>query len=342
MWTAQRFGTWPPVIGSIDGSNNMELSIRVNYDAGGTRGSNTIGTTSDFGDPANINGSRIVTGNDLGRVTSISAYVAAPLDVAPFNQFEMAIYDDHHGAPGRLLANSPRGRLTADAWNTVPLVVPLAPHTPYWLFYNSNGRTDSLNNLTFTPVVADPLDSVIRAPRSGGAGHFADALSLVGSPLAGVIVTLGLSLWIGRETPHAAWLLGAGLAVGTLSEFILKQTLFFPYSTYPSGHALRATFLATVITVVASRRSVRWAVAVLAVIVSLGAVHQNRHYSEEVVGGALAGWTLASAVVAFAAAVERPDLPSPRMSPAGAFSQGTGLDRRRRERRRRTEPIEAH
>ena len=70
VWTTRAFGNWPTVIEALDGSNNMELSIRATFESGETLGSRTTGTQADFGDPANINGSRFVTGSDARRVQS--------------------------------------------------------------------------------------------------------------------------------------------------------------------------------------------------------------------------------------------------------------------------------
>ena len=348
VWTTFAFGTWPSVISALDGSNNMELSIRATVESGETLGSQTIGTHADFGDPANINGSRFVTGGETSRVRSMSAYVAAPVDEPPFNQFELAVYDDDHGAPGRMIARSARGVLAANTWNTVPVDAVLAPRTPYWFFYNSNGRSDAVNNLTFAPVVAEPLDSVIRTPRSATVSRIARAGSLLGSPVSTALIALGLSFWLRRSWPRVAWL-WAGFLGGLLLEYALKQTLFAPYATYPSGHALRAVFLAAVCLPAIERAATRRLVILCAILVSLAAVHPNRHYSEEVIGGALAGWSLASAVLALGAL--RRGVPTPdagldwRPAPSTANTAGTrrtGRDRRIRDRRSQPDIVRVH
>ena len=340
VWRAQSFGSWPVSMGPLEGSDNMELSIRAGYRTGGLLGSSSTGTTTDYGDSSSINGSRFVTGTDAGTVTSMSVYVAAPVDTPPYNQFELAIYADSHGSPDTLLGRSARGTLTADAWNTVPLTLALTPRTPYWLVYNNNGTHDAVNNATFLPLVADPLDSAIRSPRSASVSQIASLLTVLGSPAVAALVTLFVALWIGSEHPVLAGLLCAGLAAGMLLELALKHTLFFPYATYPSGHALRVTFLATSIVVITSRRIVRVAVPLLAVLVSLSAVHRNNHYSEEVIGGALAGWALASVVVAVAGALAERQARE-RLSEGGSLGRRSGDDRRRRDRRGRPEPVRA-
>lgn len=344
VWTTRAFGSWPAAIKALDGSNNMELSIRANVESGETLGSRTTGTRADFGDPANINGSRFVTGGDSQRVRSMSAYVTAPVDVAPYNQFELAVYDDDHGAPGRLIARSESGVLTGNAWSTVPIDVELAPRTPYWFFYNSNGRSDAVNNLTFSPVVAEPLDSVIRTPRSVFVSRVALAGSLLGSPAATSLLTVGLSVWLWRRAGSLVVWVWAAFVAGLALEYLLKQTLFVPYSTYPSGHALRAVFLATVCTPLLEHRPARRLVVVLAVLVSLSAVHPNRHYSEEVLGGALAGWSLASAALALSARSSRRGASVHRWTPfsIGDGTRRTGQDRRLRERRTPPDIVRVH
>ncbi|MFN7985380.1 MAG: phosphatase PAP2 family protein [Vicinamibacterales bacterium] len=345
VWTTRAFGNWPTVIEALDGSNNMELSIRATFESGETLGSRTTGTQADFGDPANINGSRFVTGSDARRVQSMSAFVTHPVDQAPYNQFELAIYADDHGAPGHLIARSQAGELRGNAWNTVPIDVVLAPRTPYWFFYNSNGRSDAVNNLTFSPVVAEPLDSVIRAPRSAGISRVALVGSLLGSPVATALVAVALSFWLRTRAPHLIVWVWAGFAGGLLLEFVLKQTLFVPYSTYPSGHALRAVFLATVCMPLLEHRWLRRALIAVALFVSLSAVHPNRHYSEEVLGGALAGWSLASAALAFGSRGVPRGLTSVQDWQGrlhDATTRRTGRDRRMRERRAQPDVVRVH
>src|SRR5205823_6205410 len=55
------------------------------------------------------------------------------------------------GVPGHLLGSSPSQAITPGGWNTVSLssALTLAAYTSYWLAYNSNGRTASVNNLRY-------------------------------------------------------------------------------------------------------------------------------------------------------------------------------------------------
>jgi hypothetical protein len=116
--------------------------------AAGVLGSATIGTFTDNDDRNTMNGSRF-TASENGSVTSMSVYVAA-VDAAPYNQFQTAIYTDSGGKPGNLLAQSTTGSLIGNAWNTVPISLPITAGTRYWLVYNNNARSGSLNNLKYS------------------------------------------------------------------------------------------------------------------------------------------------------------------------------------------------
>jgi hypothetical protein len=111
-----------------------------------------IGNTNvgivDSGDSNNLNGSKVTVGATSLQVTSMRVFVGN-VDVAPNNQFQLAIYKNANGAPGALIASSTTGVLTPNAWNTLSLNATLQPNTTYWLMYNSNGRTDSVNNMYY-------------------------------------------------------------------------------------------------------------------------------------------------------------------------------------------------
>ncbi|MFD8482682.1 Ig-like domain-containing protein [Kitasatospora sp. NPDC059673] len=112
-------------------------------------GNNTIGTATDSGDSNYINTSRFVTGSSGGTVNSVSVYVGA-VGSTPNDQYQVAVYGDVAGKPGALLGSSASGTLTAHAWNTLPVTATLAPNTPYWLAYNSNGVSAAVNNLNYS------------------------------------------------------------------------------------------------------------------------------------------------------------------------------------------------
>lgn len=126
------------------------LSLTFLSAAPATLGYTSAGGSTDSGDANYMNGSRFTMGASDGTVSSMSAYVAAPVDAAPNNQFQLAIYTDSNGAPGALVASSASGTLKANAWNTVSVSATLKANTPYWLMYNTNGSNSSFNNLKYT------------------------------------------------------------------------------------------------------------------------------------------------------------------------------------------------
>src|SRR5882762_4545763 len=82
-------------------------------------------------------------------VTSLSVFVASPVSASPNNQFQVAIYADNNGAPGALIASSASQTIVPDAWNTVPISVPVTANAYYWLAYNTNGLAANTNNLRY-------------------------------------------------------------------------------------------------------------------------------------------------------------------------------------------------
>jgi len=113
----------------------------------GTFGNTHIGATVDSGDSNFMNGSRITTGAVGVTARSISAYVASTDSSTTNRSFQVAIYSDVNGSPGTLVASSASGALVANTWNSLPISASLAPNTSYWLMYNTNGRSSSVNNM---------------------------------------------------------------------------------------------------------------------------------------------------------------------------------------------------
>jgi hypothetical protein len=113
-----------------------------------TVGLTTVGATTDSGDNNNLNGS-IVTAPSTGTVTSMSVYVGAIDSSASNQQYQVAIYTNNAGKPGTLVASSVSGTLVANAWNTVALSAPLQAGTSYWLIYNTNGRSATVNDMKY-------------------------------------------------------------------------------------------------------------------------------------------------------------------------------------------------
>ncbi len=56
--------------------------------------------------------------------------------------------------PGSRVAASATGTLVANAWNTLTITAPLLAGTNYWLMFNTNGRTGSVNNMRYNTGAA--------------------------------------------------------------------------------------------------------------------------------------------------------------------------------------------
>jgi membrane-associated phospholipid phosphatase len=235
-----------------------------------------------------------------GQLSSLSVYVAGPVDASPHDQFQLAIYDDSHGAPGRLLASTEAGTLVPDTWNTLPIRALVEPDTAYWLMYNTNGSSGTVNNLTYAPLSGSPLDTAIRSHHSASLVHQADRVSVIGDLTITVIAVMLLALVAARRNRRAALSLLIGFAAAMLLAAVIRETVFQPYAHYPSGHALRVSFVATGLAGLAPRWAVRVGGWFVVVLVSLAAVYAGRHYSEEVIGGVLLGWAAATSATALA------------------------------------------
>src|SRR6185369_3559443 len=138
VWIDRRFGDWPEAVHDVRATFDVEFAIFASFASGdatiGTPrtipdlfGRASIGTTVDGDDSENIYGSRFTTGIRAGPLDSISVFVAAPVDEAPHDQFQLAIYDDSAGVPGHRLATTASGRLVPDRWNTLAIRAVLEP-----------------------------------------------------------------------------------------------------------------------------------------------------------------------------------------------------------------------
>jgi plastocyanin len=144
-----------------------------------TLGNTSVGATLDSGDSNAMNGSRITTGAQAITTRSMSVYIAG-VDSSPANRsYQLAIYADSNGRPGSLVAASSTGTLTANAWNTLPITASLAPNTTYWLMYNTNGRTSSVNNMRYD------LSAAGSGAYSSGSVPFATWSATFGSSVVG-------------------------------------------------------------------------------------------------------------------------------------------------------------
>ncbi|MFC5641244.1 Ig-like domain-containing protein [Kitasatospora cinereorecta] len=184
-------------------------------------GTNTVGAATDSGDSNYLNASRYVTGAAGGTVTSMSVYVGA-VAPAPNNQYQVAIYTDSAGRPGSLVSSSGAGTLTADSWNTVPLTATLAPNTPYWLAYNSNGNGATVNNLKYA---------------SGGTSGYSTGGTAYGTwPSSfGAVSTGSLNYSIyATYTPDGSGTQPPGAGPGTEGPILLVGDPANPYTRYYS------------------------------------------------------------------------------------------------------------
>lgn len=311
VWLLHRFGDWPETVRSVHASGSYRYSIFATFASTNppvrTRaaipdvfGQPVVGTEIDGDNSNNVNGSRYTTGSRAGALSSISVFVVGPVDLAPHNQFQLAIYRESAGAPGQRLALSASGRLVPDAWNTVSITAVLEPRTSYWLLYNTNGSNVYVNNVTYTPFVSNPVDYVIRSYRTD---RFMQQALYATSPgqLTLMALAIGiLSLIAARRRPRAGIALLVGFALMTLITVALKESMFDPYQQYPSGHVSRATYVAVALCFVISWRGIRPASAFFVALIGVAAIYTGPHYFEEVIGGALLGWASATAAKAFA------------------------------------------
>jgi hypothetical protein len=111
-------------------------------------GLTTIGSSRDSGDSNILNGSKVRTSSG-GQIVSMSVYVGAVDSVPANRQYQVAIYTDNAGRPGTLLARSAAGTLVGNAWNTIGVNALLQSNRNYWLLFNTNGRSRSVNNMRY-------------------------------------------------------------------------------------------------------------------------------------------------------------------------------------------------
>jgi hypothetical protein len=334
-WIDRRFGDWPEEVQDVFATFDIQLSIFATYASTKATseepgaipdlfGRPVIGTTVDGDDSQNIYGSRFTTGIRAGRLASISVFVAAPVDEPPHDQFQLAIYGDSRGVPGRRLATTESGRLVPDAWNTLPISAEVAPRTSYWLMYNSNGTNVAVNNTTYTAVAGNPIDLAIRSHQPARPSLLADRLTAPADMrpmVAGIVLTAGLFAATGR--PRAGIVLLVGFVLALLAAGAVRAHLFDPYS-YPSGHALRSTYVAIAFCFAVPSRFVRLAAGLFVVVVSLASVHTGGHYTEEVLGGVLLAWTIAFAAMAFGGKGTRAVHPNPGLDTASVIDLTDG------------------
>ncbi len=129
--------------------NALASNFVWSFTTGATLGLTTIGSIADSGDSNYLNGSKVTTPSAGAQVSSMSVYVDSIDSLVANQSYQLAIYDDGAGQPGALVATSLAGTLVANTWNTVAITATLQPSHAYWLMYNTNGRTASVNNMRF-------------------------------------------------------------------------------------------------------------------------------------------------------------------------------------------------
>ena len=131
-----------------------------------------------------------------------------------------------------------------------------------------------------------------------------------------VIAIVIVSLLATTRRRRAGIVLLIGFVLALLVAWIVRETLFDPYA-YPSGHALRATYVAVASCLLVRSRAARLAAGLFVALVAVTAVRTGGHYSEEILGGVLLGWAMATAAGAFAGDLKRvPAAPAAGVNPA--------------------------
>lgn len=145
-------GTFSFTVQVFDSSNkiasrNLSIVVGTGQQAS-TIGLSTVGSLLDSGGSNYLNGTKVVTTSG-GTIVSMSVYVGSIDAVSSNRNFQLAIYTNSGNTPGTLVARSASGTLAANSWNTLPISATLQPNSTYWLMYNTNGRTDSVNNMYY-------------------------------------------------------------------------------------------------------------------------------------------------------------------------------------------------
>ena len=134
-------------------TSSKTVTVNPPAAAGGTIGLTTIGASLDTGDSNFLNGS-LVTTTTASAISSMSVFVGAIDTVVANRLFQVAIYTNVAGRPGTLVASSASGTLVANSVNTVAITAALPANTSFWLMYNTNGRTATVNNMFFNTAAA--------------------------------------------------------------------------------------------------------------------------------------------------------------------------------------------
>jgi hypothetical protein len=132
-------------------TGSVQLDLKTNYPkvtANSTLGYTTIGSNTDSDDSNTMNATKFTVGAHDITTTYMSVYVGS-IASSPNNKYQVAIYTDNNGNPNTKVASSAEATLTANSWNTVALTANLNANSTYWLAYNTNGSSSSVNNMKY-------------------------------------------------------------------------------------------------------------------------------------------------------------------------------------------------
>jgi hypothetical protein len=94
-----------------------------------------------------------------GEAVAVGVFLAPGSSPAPNNQFQIVLYSDDNGSPGALIAaTSTALNSGAGGWITVPLFTAIQAGQAYWLAYNTNGTSASLNDIRIMNPVPSSTD----------------------------------------------------------------------------------------------------------------------------------------------------------------------------------------
>lgn len=144
-------GITAPAAGA--GGSSLTLTVPTGslsptiFDSTGTvLGYTGDGDSSDSGE-SNFMTATKFTASASGTITTLYAYIAAPVSASPNNLGSMAMYSGTT-APSNLLAASGNTSLMPNTWTAFKITpVTVTSGQTYWLSYNTNGTSDTDNNL---------------------------------------------------------------------------------------------------------------------------------------------------------------------------------------------------
>jgi hypothetical protein len=152
-------------------------------------GYTTQGGTTDAADRNTMNATKFTAGA-TGTVSALNVYVASPISGNPNDKGQVAIYSDNAGVPNSRLGFSNDATLAGNTWNTINLTsgVSVTSGQVYWLVYNTNGSTNSNNNMVYDSGAANQTRWVAQTygtwPTSWSGGSFSSVQFSIYAPIA--------------------------------------------------------------------------------------------------------------------------------------------------------------